>query len=477
MAWTQPPVYERDMTFDALSFLDTPTGLNKEGGKTLPLYAVGTHDWATRLGELPKSAVAQAKLLGFSGEAGRVLLLPGPRGSLAGAVVGLGGGSVLSGFGAAAAALPTGHLWRIEANGICLQEAELGFMLGAYRYQTLKTRKITFSNLADASARSRIIAGSIMLARELINTPANDLGPAELAEAALQLAQRFGATAECTQNEALAACYPAIHAVGAGSSRPPAVVTFRWKGRAAGAKAPLVSLCGKGVCFDTGGYNLKSGAAMRLMRKDMGGAAIALGLSAAIMALDLPIRLELRIGCVENSISGSAMRPSDVLQTRAGLTVEVGDTDAEGRLVLSDLLCAACEAKPDWLIDIATLTGAARVALGPELPALFCNRDEMAEAILAAGRAQEDLLWRMPLHGGYAGWLESSFADMSNVSTKPFAGAITAALFLQRFVPGKVAWAHIDTYAWNDSTGPAKPEGGEAQTLRALLSAIEHLAG
>jgi leucyl aminopeptidase len=211
------------------------------------------------------------------------------------------------------------------------------------------------------------------------------------------------------------------------------------------------------------------------MKKDMGGAAIMLGLASAIMSLNLPITLKIRIGCVENSISGHAMRPSDVVRTRAGLTVEIGNTDAEGRLVLCDLLAEAAEETPDWLLDAATLTGAARVALGPDLPALFCSRDDMSDIILRAGVATQDPLWRLPLHGSYATWLDSSVADLNNVSAKPFAGAIIAALFLQRFVPEQISWAHIDVYAWNDASRPGRPEGGEAQSLRALLNAIETL--
>ena len=458
---------------DALRFLELPVSQAAADNLALPLHSVRPNSLESCLSGLPKSATAQANLLGFSGEAGQILLFPDNTGALAGGVIGLGNQSIFSGFGNAAAALPSGHTWRIVQNDLCTEAAELGFLLGAYRYQALKAKKAMLSSLANASLRSRIIAGSVMFVRDLINTPANILGPSELADVAMRLASRFGAEAECIRNESLTARYPAIQAVGAGSSRPPAVVVFKWKGRNAAQKSPLISLCGKGVCFDTGGYNLKPGAGMKLMRKDMGGAAIALGLAASIMALDLPVRLELRIGCAENSISGSAMRPSDVIQTRAGITVEVSDTDAEGRLILCDLLNEACEAKPDWLFDIATLTGAARIALGPDLPALFCNNDELANAVLAAGRATDDQMWRMPLHGGYAGWLASSFADISNISSKPFGGAITAALFLHHFVSSEIPWAHIDTYAWNDSSRPGKPEGGEAQTLRALLQAIE----
>jgi leucyl aminopeptidase len=255
------------------------------------------------------------------------------------------------------------------------------------------------------------------------------------------------------------------------------VALLDWAAPGLPAGAPTISLCGKGVCFDTGGYDLKPSAAMLRMKKDMGGAAILLGLAQAIMALNLPVRLRVAVGCVENSVSGHAMRPSDVLATQAGLTVEVGNTDAEGRLVLCDLLAEASALRPDWLIDAATLTGAARTALGPDLPALFCNDDKMADKILNAGLAAHDPLWRLPLHGGYDSWLDSKIADLNTVSARPMAGAIIAALFLRRFVPADIAWAHIDVYAWNDQNRPGRPEGGEAMTLRALLTAIEGLAG
>jgi leucyl aminopeptidase len=226
------------------------------------------------------------------------------------------------------------------------------------------------------------------------------------------------------------------------------------------------------VCFDTGGYDLKPSSGMLRMKKDMGGAAISLGLARMIMAADLPVRLACRIGCVENSVSGHAMRPLDVLRTRRGLTVEVGNTDAEGRLVLSDLLAEASDEHPDVLLDFATLTGAARVALGPELPALFCNDDALATALLAGAEAAADPMWRLPLWPGYDAWLDSPVADMNNVSAKPMAGAVTAALFLQRFVSPGTSWAHLDVYAWNDATRPGRPEGGEAQTIRAIFSAL-----
>ncbi len=453
------------------------TGLANDDSPGLPLYGVRPAGLEALLHALPPFAATQARLQNFTAEANQTLLFPNASGEAAGALLGLGGQPALHGFGTAATALPADSQWRIEPGDYTQDDAALGFLLGAYRFSRLKTKGFSTARLTAASvpSRARIIASATTLARDLINTPANLLGPAELAQAALQLAERHGARGTRITGAALAERYPAIAAVGAGSDRAPEVIILEWQGSNAGTNAPFISLCGKGVCFDTGGYDLKPSAAMLRMKKDMGGAAIMLGLASAIMSLNLPITLKIRIGCVENSISGHAMRPSDVVRTRAGLTVEIGNTDAEGRLVLCDLLAEAAEETPDWLLDAATLTGAARVALGPDLPALFCSRDDMSDIILRAGVATQDPLWRLPLHGSYATWLDSSVADLNNVSAKPFAGAIIAALFLQRFVPEQISWAHIDVYAWNDASRPGRPEGGEAQSLRALLNAIETL--
>lgn len=463
------------MSDTALHFLDTPAGLTSSDHPSLPLFAVRPDEVETLLSGLGASAPLQAKLNDFHGQVGQVLRLPDQQGNLVGAVLGLGNMDAMTGFGAAATALPANTTWHIEKGNFNEQDAELGFLLGAYKYQSQTTKKISTAYIKTVSPSSRIIAGSIMMARELINTPPNLLGPEELADAVEMVSKRFKASLVRLQNNELKARFPALYAVGAGSERAPQAVILRWQGSDADESSPLISLCGKGVCFDTGGYDLKPADSMRLMRKDMGGAAIALGLACAIMSLNLKLRLELRIGCVENSVSGHSMRPSDILSTRSGLTVEVGNTDAEGRLLLCDLLHEACEAKPDWLIDLATLTGAARVALGPDLPALFCNNDNMADIILTAGRKYNDPLWRLPLHEGYKAWLSTPFADLCNISSKPFAGAITAALFLQHFVQSEISWAHIDVYAWNPVSRPGKPEGGEAQTLRSLLAAITEI--
>jgi leucyl aminopeptidase len=271
---------------------------------------------------------------------------------------------------------------------------------------------------------------------------------------------------------AVASGYPTIAAVGRGSERGPRVATLRWRGSRASDTSPLISLCGKGVCFDSGGYDLKPSAGMLRMKKDMGGAAAMMALAALVMEEDLPVRLVLRVGCVENSVSGRAMRPLDVIRTRSGQTVEIGNTDAEGRLVLCDLLHEAAAEAPDLLIDAATLTGAARTALGPDLPAMFCNDPAWAARMLDAGRAAHDPVWELPLWAGYDSWLDSTIADLNNVSTKSFAGAIVAALFLQRFIAGAKSWIHFDLYAWNDQNRPAAPEGGEIQAVRAIILSL-----
>jgi leucyl aminopeptidase len=443
---------------------------------TLPLYAVRPGGVDVLLSCLPAGHAAQIRLHGFSGAPGQMVLLPGTDAIPAGAVFGLGDGPAVYAFGAAATSLPADYAWMPQPGDYHADDAALGFLLGAYRFDQLKSQKKPIALLAAAAAtpRVRAIAEAICLARDLINTPANLLGPQDLADAAMDVAARFAATSTRINGAALQKRFPAMAAVGAGSERPPEAVLIEWQGSHAGTDAPLISLCGKGVCFDTGGYDLKPSAGMLRMKKDMGGAAIMLGLAQAVMALDLPVRLKLRLGCVENSISGRAMRPSDVLTTQAGLTVEVGNTDAEGRLVLCDLLAEASIENPDWLIDAATLTGAARVALGPDLPAIFCTNDELSAMILTAGQTVHDPLWRLPLFDGYESWIDSPVADLNSVASKPMAGAIVAALFLKRFVGKNIAWAHLDVYAWNDSARPGRPEGGEAQALRALLAAIEN---
>ncbi|HQU10482.1 MAG TPA: leucyl aminopeptidase family protein [Acidiphilium sp.] len=441
---------------------------------SLPVHALRPGEIEHFLTDLNETEAAYLRAQDFSGKAASVVLLPSPEG-ISRAVLGLGDHPGPATFGDLHKKLPNGIDWTLLPGSYDPGEAYLGITLGAYRFDRFRKpdAKLPHISVQNAPDRAKRLAEAVCFARDLVNMPANHLGPAELADAGEALARRHGARSRRIRGAELASGYPALHAVGAGSDRKPEILQFSW---GENPSHPLISLCGKGVCFDSGGYDLKPSAAMLRMKKDMGGAAITLGVAQAIMALDLPVRLEVRIGCVENSVSGHAMRPLDVLATRAGLTVEVGNTDAEGRLVLADLLTDAADAKPDWLIDFATLTGAARVALGPELPALFANDDRLADALIASGTAAHDPLWQLPLWHGYESWLHSKIADMNTVAPKPFSGAIVAALFLKRFVPAGIAWAHIDTYAWNDSTTPGKPEGGEAQSLMATVGAIEYLA-
>jgi leucyl aminopeptidase len=415
---------------------------------------------------------------GFAAAAGSVVLVPGGAGT-AGAVLGLGGVPGPLPFGALPFALPEGSLVRFAGALDSPEDAVLGFCMGAYRFDMLKSssagREPARLVVPDGGRPALAIAETIWLVRDLINLPANLLGPAELAEAATETLRKLGANVTVIGGDKLATDYPLIEAVGRGSARAPKVVLARWRGSKAHDASPLISLCGKGVCFDTGGYNLKPGSMMLRMKKDMGGAAVALGVARLMMLADLPVRLELRLGCVENSVSGAAIRPMDVLRSRRGLSVSVGNTDAEGRLVLADLLAEASDSSPDLLMDFATLTGAARVALGPDVPAFFCNDDALAEQMQLASRAAHDPVWRLPLYDSYNYLLESYDADLNNVSDKPYAGAIIAALFLQRFVAAGQRWVHLDLYAWNDGSRMARPEGGEAQTLRAAFGMISTL--
>jgi leucyl aminopeptidase len=296
------------------------------------------------------------------------------------------------------------------------------------------------------------------------------MGPAELAEAVRLVARQHGATFKQTIGDKLLdQGFPAIHAVGRAATRAPRLIELNW-GR---PKDPRLVIVGKGVCFDSGGLDIKAADGMRLMKKDMGGAANALGLAQMVMALGLPVRLQLLIPAVENAIAGNAYRPGDVFKTRAGVHIEIGNTDAEGRVVLCDALAYGAEGKPALMIDLATLTGAARVALGPQLPALFCRRMELARALVDQGLALHDPLWHMPLWRGYHGGIESEIADIVNTGRNALAGAINAALFLEDFVPADLDWLHIDLFAWNDSARPGRPVGGEAQTLRTLLDYLE----
>ena len=417
---------------------------------------------------------------GFKAKSGRWCLLPDGDGGAGLVLVGLDDLDELGAWSAAAAVLPSGNYQLREAlSPAAATRAATGWALGGYRFTRYRKSNAAPARLAWPEGANRdavaITVEANFLVRDLINTPANDLGPAELAEAAQALAKRHDATCRVIVGDALLEDnWPAVHAVGraAAAHRAPRMIDLRW-----GQQGPKVTLVGKGVCFDTGGLDLKPSSGMLLMKKDMGGAAHALGLAQMIMAADLPVQLRVLIPAVENAVSGDAFRPMDVLATRKGLSVEVGNTDAEGRLVLCDALAEACTEKPDLLIDMATLTGAARVALGPDLPALFANDDQLAADLLRQGEQEGDPLWRLPLHTPYGSWLDSKVADLNNVSSGGFAGAITAALFLERFVEPEVPWIHLDLFGWNPNEKPGRPKGGECFAVRALYGLIAERFG
>jgi leucyl aminopeptidase len=352
--------------------------------------------------------------------------------------------------------------------------AALGFLLGSYHFtrykcKSLKNVQLVAPQGADADAVSRVAEG-VCLARDLINTPANDMGPAELEQAARDLAAKHGAAITViTGDELLAKNFPLIHAVGRAHPREPRLIDITW-GR---PDAPKVTLVGKGVCFDTGGLDIKPSSAMLLMKKDMGGAAVSLGLAHMVMDAGLDVRLRLLVPAVENSVSGDSFRPGDILPSRKGLSVEIGNTDAEGRLVLADALALADEEEPQLLLDFATLTGAARVALGPDIPPFFTSDDDFAAVLATHGQQQHDPVWRLPLWPGYDSMLNSPIADINNTGKGGHAGAITAALFLKRFVGKAKTYAHFDVFGWNPASKPGRPEGGEAHAIRAVFAYLQ----
>jgi len=357
-------------------------------------------------------------------------------------------------------------------------KAALGWLLAQHRFDAYRSK----SDEAERGPRVLVtaepakieetvrLAEATALVRDLVNTPAADLGPAEIEQAVRDQAARLGAKVQVTSGEALAEGYPLIAAVGAAATeeRAPRLVELEW----GDPSHPRLAIIGKGVCFDSGGLDLKPASGMRIMKKDMGGAAHALALAALIIAGKVPVRLHLLIPAVENAVSGAAYRPGDIVRSRNGLTVEIDNTDAEGRLILADALAKAVEGEPELIVDFATLTGAARIALGPDLPATFANRDDLAAELEAAARDVEDPLWRMPLWDPYDEMLKSDIADLANSSSSPMAGTITAAMFLKRFVPDEIAWAHLDTWAWRDPARPGRPKGGEALGLRAVFELL-----
>jgi len=456
-----------------------PFALVQTAAAAVPITPVTPETLSDTLGRLSAAERQWVQGVGFKAEAGSTALLPTASGKLGRVLVGWNPAEAIWALGGLPEALPEGsYALDAKPGKEAATRMALGWALGAYGFERYKKRgrapaELAWPAEADRGEAERLARG-ITLARDLINTPAENMGPAELALAAEQVAGENGAEVTVIAGEALLEQnYPMIHAVGRGSARAPRLVDIRW----GDPKAPKLTLVGKGVCFDSGGLDLKTSAGMRMMKKDMGGAATLLGLASAIMDAGLPVRLRVLIPAVENFVSATSFRPMDIINTRKGLTVEIGNTDAEGRLILCDALAEADSEKPAMIIDAATLTGAARVALGPELPALFANDDALAEAILAAGRAEADPFWRLPLWKPYRKLLDSKLADINNASESGFAGAITAALYLQEFVAPTTPWAHIDTYAWNAGTRPGRPEGAEALGLRALYGMVRKKFG
>lgn len=442
---------------------------------TVPLWLLPDHAVEAWLAQLPAGAAVWARSHDFRAERGKVLVLPGSNGDVLGAAVGLG---ALSSLEALSPWHVSGLPERLPPARYRLAHAlspnverlvATGWLHGAYRFARYRASANAVGRpqlqIPDSPHRALALAhaGACSLARDLINTPASDMGPQELAAVAIDLAREGGGECSVLEGDALLARnYPLIHAVGRTSTRAPRLIDLRWGDPA----APKVTLVGKGVCFDTGGLDLKPSAAMLLMKKDMGGAAVALGVARVLMARRAPIRLRVLIPAVDNSIGGDAFRPGDVLRSRRGLTVEIGNTDAEGRLVLADALCEADAEQPELLLDFATLTGAARVALGPELPAVFSTDQALATQLRELGESECDPVWPMPLWDNYDEELGSRVADLNNVASNAFAGAIYGALFLRRFVSPGRHWAHVDLFAWNPRERPGRPVGAEAQCLR-----------
>jgi leucyl aminopeptidase len=447
----------------------------------LPLWLVTDSMLQGWLAEQRAEVANWVQANGFLAEKHRVLTLPDASGNPAGAVVGL--GSLASpddlklwhSAGLTDRLAPVTYRLATPLSSAASTQFLLGWLVGGYRFTRYRAPPISPGRatlVVPAGADStyaEAAASATALARDLVNTPANDLGPAELAAAAEELARRFGGTVKVTVGDGLkAGNFPLIYAVGAGSPRPPRLIDLRW-GKPGGLRVTVV---GKGVCFDTGGLDIKPSSGMLLMKKDMGGAACALGVAQLLMQLDAPVQLRVLIPAVENSVDGHSYRPSDVILSRKGLTVEIGNTDAEGRLVLADALAEADAEKPDLLIDLATLTGAARIALGPELPAAYSTDAKLLAALHEIGDEEMDPIWPMPLWAAYDDEYSSRVADIGNVSPTGFAGSPIAALFLKRFVTATPRWLHIDLYAWNPKERPGRPVGAEAQCVRSVYRLI-----
>jgi leucyl aminopeptidase len=448
---------------------------------SIPITFATKSTWAGIREALPVQARQFALANDFTAKPGKCVMLPSPDGKIAQIIFGLEdeGSKSRDLFrpGALPGLLPPG-IYRFANAPHDMRLATLAFALGCYRFGRYRKAEQPDVRLVppdgvDIADIARM-AEAASLARDLINTPSNDMGPEELASAAQALASRYGASFNAIVGDDLTRQnFPLIHAVGMASTRPPRLIDFSW----GDPSHPKVTLVGKGVCFDTGGLDLKPSSGMLIMKKDMGGAANVLALAQMVMDAKLKVRLRLLIPAVENAVAGNAFRPLDIFKSRKGPTVEIGNTDAEGRLVLADALALADEEKPDLLVDLGTLTGAARVALGPDLPPFYTNDETLAEDVARSARQENDPLWRMPLWPPYDSWLDSKTADINNAPSGGFAGSIICALFLQRFVTDAKSWLHVDIYGWTPSAKPARPEGGECQAARAIYKLLSERYG
>jgi len=455
-------------------FIERASPFNTKGGRTLPVFAVTPAHIETEM--VDPVALEWARKAGWKGDAGALLLVPSDTGLLGGALFGLGKNPSDNPYltGKLARLLPAGD-WHIETAPLTANRLLLGYGLGSYRFDKYKADKSERPTLmipadADAARIKRLLAG-VFLARDLINVPTNDMGPDALEAAFRALAAHYKADVSVVRgDDLLQQNFPLIHAVGRASEQAPRLLKLRW-GKKGHRKVTLV---GKGVTFDTGGLDIKPSSSMLLMKKDMGGAANVMGLALMIMDAKLKIDLTVLVPVVENSISGNAFRPGDIYRSRAGLTVQIDNTDAEGRLILADAMALGDEDEPELMIDMATLTGAARVALGPDLPPFFTDDEILASQLTDASLEVDDPMWRMPLYKGYEKDINAKIADLTNAPSGGMAGAITAALFLKRFVRKTESWAHFDIFGWTPSERPHAPVGGEAQAIRAIFHMLEN---
>ncbi|AXV17094.1 leucyl aminopeptidase [Neorhizobium sp. SOG26] len=457
-------------------YTDRPSPFSAAGAAAKIVYAVTPAE--IEQGALDARALAWAKSAAFTGEAGAFLLVPGEGGEIGCALFGLGANPSEAPFigGKLSKLLPAGD-WQVQTGALTPEQAALGFGLGSYGFSRYKSDKrkdvrLSIAGGADAADIERQLAG-VFLARDLVNTPTNEMGPAELEAAFRALGEHYGATVTAiVGDDLIKENFPLVHTVGRASVSAPRLLEMRW-----GQKGdPRITLVGKGVCFDTGGLDIKGAANMALMKKDMGGSANVMGLALMIMDAGLKVDLQVIVPAVENSISGNAFRPGDIYKSRKGLTVQIDNTDAEGRLILADALAYADENPPELLVDMATLTGAARVALGAELAPYFTDDEKLSSRLAEAAKAETDPMWRLPLWMGYDKDIRARAADLTNSPSGGMAGAITAALFLKRFVTATERWVHFDIYAWVTADKPHAPVGGEAFAIRALYKVIRDMA-